>query len=49
MIARLRRAARHVELVAMIGAALLLATAGAILSALDGPPSDPLDDPPEDR
>lgn len=48
MIARLRRAAGHVELVALIGAALLLATAGAFLGALGdrSTTDDPLDDPP---
>lgn len=48
MIARLRRAARHVELAVMVGAALLLATVGAILGALGdrSTTDDPLDDPP---
>ena len=44
MIARLRTAARHVELVAMVAAALLLATVGAVLTAIEGPAPDPLDD-----
>jgi hypothetical protein len=42
---RLRRAARHVELVAMVAAALLLATVGALLGAVAGddetPPTKP--------
>jgi hypothetical protein len=32
------------ELVAMVAAALLLATVGAILTAIEGPAPDPLDD-----
>lgn len=48
MIARLRTAARHVELVALVGAALLLAAVGAVLGALGdrSTTDDPLDEPP---
>lgn len=48
MIARLRTAARHVELVAMVAAACFLATVGAVLGALGGrgTTDDPLAAPP---